>query len=849
MRRLKTLFLILTLMIPGITSATDYTLNTDTLTGEMAEAMHFLYKYLPLPDKSGYSPDFFLENVRSSLKAREEMPWGKKIPDNIWKHFVLPIRVNNENLDLSRSLFYEELKERVKGLSMKEAILEVNHWCHEKATYRPSDARTSSPLSTVSQAIGRCGEESTFTVAALRSVGIPARQIYTPRWAHTDDNHAWVEAWADGEWYFLGACEPAPRLDIAWFNAPAARGLLMNTNVFGEYQGPEEILASNPYITTINATSKYAPTGSLLVKVVDSAGKPVPGATINFCIYNYAEFYPAVTRRGDSEGRARLTAGLGDMVIWATDGNRFGFSKGRPGDEEITIILDKDSQWNGSFEMDVIPPAQSGTLPVVTPDEEALNSRRLLLEDSIRHAYTAGFFSAESVSLPAAELGISQDQLARILPEARGNGDMIVGFLRDIEPSLRPRALALLSSISEKDRRDVTLPVLSDNLYNTPSGNISSPLFNKYILSPRIENEGLVPFKAFFQAELNPDSVEIYRRNPAMLAEMVSRKINIDQESNPRSLRMDPRAVWREGKSDIISRNIMFVAIARSIGIPARIDPVTSKTQYADSSEQWIDVDFNGNIQVASPQGMAKISYTPSRRIDNPRYYSQFSISRITDGIPVQLEYDEEAGLKEIAPDGNIKLDEGQYLLTTGQRMADGSVLVKGVIFNIRKDEATDVPLEIRSREEALQVLGNLKSDAFYYDIKKGKEQKYDASGYYVLAFIAPGEEPSIHLLNDMAAAKEALEETGEPIVILFKSMDDYNRFDQNAYPGLPSNVTFAVDTDSRILSDLSDSLRLETSALPVTAIADRFNRIVFLSQGYSIGLGNRLAEAFRSLK
>ena len=114
---------------------------------------------------------------------------------------------------------------------MRDAILEVNHWCQEKVTYCPSDARTSSPLSCVSQAIGRCGEESTFTVAALRSVGIPARQVYTPRWAHTDDNHARVEAWADGKWFFLGASEPAADLNIAWFNA-RAKGMLMTTKVF-----------------------------------------------------------------------------------------------------------------------------------------------------------------------------------------------------------------------------------------------------------------------------------------------------------------------------------------------------------------------------------------------------------------------------------------------------------------------------------------------------------------------------------------------------------------------------------------------------------------------------------------
>ncbi len=36
-------------------------------------------------------------------------------------------------------VFFKELKERVKGMGMKDAILEVNHWCHERVTYQPSD--------------------------------------------------------------------------------------------------------------------------------------------------------------------------------------------------------------------------------------------------------------------------------------------------------------------------------------------------------------------------------------------------------------------------------------------------------------------------------------------------------------------------------------------------------------------------------------------------------------------------------------------------------------------------------------------------------------------------------------
>ena len=225
------------------------------------EALHFLYAYMPIADATDYTTAYHLRNVRTALETRKEMAWGKKVPELLFRHFVLPMRVNNEPLDSSRAIFFQELKGRVKGLSMQQAILEVNHWCHEHVTYEPSDARTSSPLQSMRTGRGRCGEESTYTVSALRAIGIPARQVYTPRWAHTDDNHAWVEAWADGKWYFLGACEPEPVLNLAWFNAPASRAMLMHTRAFGDYEGPEEVMLRTNNFTEINLIDNYGSTG------------------------------------------------------------------------------------------------------------------------------------------------------------------------------------------------------------------------------------------------------------------------------------------------------------------------------------------------------------------------------------------------------------------------------------------------------------------------------------------------------------------------------------------------------------------------------------------------------------
>ena len=206
------------------------------------EYIDFLYSSMPLPDSLVFPRAYWEANVAKTLEVRDKMDWN--IPEREFRHFVLPLRVNNEDLDNFRTVYADTLCRRVQGMSIGEAALEINHWCHEQATYRPSDSRTLGPEATIRSGLGRCGEESVLAVAALRAAGIPARQVYTPRWAHTDDNHAWVEVWADGEWHFMGACEPEPVLDLAWFNAPVSRAMLLHTKVYGkDYDGPEDVIS------------------------------------------------------------------------------------------------------------------------------------------------------------------------------------------------------------------------------------------------------------------------------------------------------------------------------------------------------------------------------------------------------------------------------------------------------------------------------------------------------------------------------------------------------------------------------------------------------------------------------
>ena len=818
------------------------------------EALEFLYAYMPLADVADYTPSFYLENVRASFRAREEMPWGKDVPELLFRHFVLPLRANNENLDGCRSVFYEELGPRVEGLSAREAILEVNHWCHEKVTYQPSDGRTLSPLAAVKTAFGRCGEESTFTVAALRAVGIPARQVYTPRWAHTDDNHAWVEAWADGKWWFIGACEPEPVLNLGWFNAPASRAMLMHTKVFGKYDGPEEVVLRSPNYTEINLIDNYARTARADLRVLSADGTPVDSARVDFGIYNYAEFYPAVAKYTDAAGKTFLTAGLGDMLAWASKGGRYGFAKVSFGtDSLVTVVLDHPAAEDVEVcRLDIVPPPENVQLPEVTPQMRAENDLRFAREDSLRHAYTATFLNRETAAEWVKEKGLP-GRAAAFLARSSGNAATLQAFLEEADD--KERALDLLGTLSWKDLHDVAPEELADS-YNA----------RESVLAPRVELEFLSPYKHFLRENVPADLAASFRPSgdsetaadaaAAAIVAWINANVTVDSEPLSWRIPMSPEGVWKGRVTDPRSRAIFFVALARTFGLDARKDPVTGKLQYRAAEGPWKDVDFEAESQGAAPTGTLILTHhAQADGIDNPSYYSHFSISRIReDGRTSLLSFDEGqvdmgGGVSFASFRNGVDLDEGTYLLVSGNRLADGSVPVTARLFTIRAGEKTIVPLEIRTVDDAVSVIGSFDAETpFLPDGETAPRSILSETGRgcYVAAVLGVGGEPTNHVLRDISAEKEALEAWGRPILLLTTSEEQMARLKTELAAGnfgtLPSTVRFGIDRNGNVLSRVTSNLDLRAGSLPVVFIADTFNRVLFVSQGYTIGLGARLS-------
>ncbi|MCM1319102.1 MAG: transglutaminase-like domain-containing protein [Muribaculaceae bacterium] len=208
-----------------------------TLPVEEADALEFIYHAIPLSDYMMYTPEVHLKDIRASLRAKREMPWAKSVPENIWKHFVLPSRVDSEYLDNFRASYYNELHDRTEALSMKESVAELAHWLRERVEIFPVEGRIASPKSAILNAAADPYELAILAVSALRTLDIPARIVY-PR---LDAQTSIVQVWVDGSWHTFNPFN----LDLP------VPGSELCALVYGDYAGPEKVLSHSKRISEI----------------------------------------------------------------------------------------------------------------------------------------------------------------------------------------------------------------------------------------------------------------------------------------------------------------------------------------------------------------------------------------------------------------------------------------------------------------------------------------------------------------------------------------------------------------------------------------------------------------------
>jgi transglutaminase-like putative cysteine protease len=726
---------------------------------------------------------------------------------------------------------------RIKGKDLEEAALEINHWCHEKVSYQAADIRTSAPMSTILSARGRCGEESTFTVAALRTVGIPARQVYTPRWAHTDDNHAWVEIWSKGGWHYMGACEPEPVLDRGWFTEPARRAMLVHTKSFGPFTGNENIINRFDDYTDVNNLGKYAITKKIFVKVTDRNNAPVKDAMVEYQLYNYAEFYPLAVVPTNEYGISQFETGLGDLLIWAHKGDQYDFKKISVAETDTLVLkISPKEPGQGNVDLDLNVPVVRSPLPDPSQVLIDQNSARINQENIVRQKYINSWMHASGAQALALKLKIDTARVRNIVARSMGNYKEISSFLTATPDSLLPYALSLLEILPDKDLRDTRENVFSDQIENIDfHTEFERKFFLDNVINPRVANELLVPWRRYFRTILTSLLVQNASHDPSIIIRYLNDSIRIDDDENYYQTPLTPVGVNTLKVTDRASRAICFVAICRSLGIPSRLEPGSNVPQYFINNK-WTDVYFSDQKQPDLKKGFIKLQSNDTRPV--PEYYIHFTLARFDDGRYNTLEYDYNRKISNFKDE--LQLSPGHYMLVTGNRLSDSRILSNISFFDLLENEHKTVDVKIRKEVTAKKILGKIDLNKInsLYPVSKTSQACSPDKGMVIL-WIDPEKEPTKHIFNDLPDLKPEFDRWGGKFVFLSDAPD----FEKAGAKGMPVNTFFGRDDK---LTVLKNNLKFNSSTeinLPVVVVTDKDGNILFLSTGYRIGIGEEILK------
>ena len=733
-------------------------------TPQEAILVRWYYATMPIGDAGAYPPALFWEIARHALRVRAMLSWCADLPEAVFLRDVAYYRINSEKIELSGPFFFTQLLPLVEGKSLRAAVLEINYWCARHAAYAASDGRTASPMTVYRSGRGRCGEESTFLVAALRSVGIAARQVYTPRWAHCDDNHAWVEAYVDGKWNFLGACEPEEVLNRGWFAAAASRALLLHARSFAAQptEGAGEKIGSEGVTTFYNATPLYADTKRLCLHVKTAEGIPVESAQVVLEIINMAEFFPLATLCTNQNGNVEIVLGKGDVMVCVRKENLFAQQLCKAEQVSCTIVLarqqtefwQQQTGWlNENF---TAPPAAKGHGEIPTAQQRVTHLQRMAQTAQQRAAWIASGYDAQKAK------DFSNEEA--LLHRASGNFKTLVSFLTKDNSPMRA---ALLHSLAEKDLLDVSEEILETHLQGAltyrhcvrmgtnPDGtarmaDAADEIFVPYVLCPRVLTEELTAFRDDILSFFSAQQQQAFLQSPQAVWQWIEQNVGYDAALDYKTLLTTPKAVLRLRQGNAASRTVLFVAVCRTFAIPARANPVTLQPEYYENGI-FVPVETN-----AEQRGDTTLLLTAGQS-DEWNYYKTWTLGYWNDNRFETLDYTGIAFENGTLTLKNLR--QGRYRLVCTTRMPNGSQYARVWTGVLAGGKTTR--LELALPQGTLQdfLMENALEEVAVQD-ENGSETTLRAflnTGNAMVAFLEEGAEPTEHVLNELIEQQDVL--------------------------------------------------------------------------------------------
>ena len=254
-------------------------------------------------------------------------------------------------------------------------------------------------------------------------------------------------------------------------------------------------------------------------------------------------------------------------------------------------------------EYDVVPPKDNMKFAVrLTDEQKATQQQRFDHAASLLHRKEGTFHTEQSAAQAAQALGLDgacAEYAAKALFDAKGNADEVHTFLQNAADSKQMQLRAkLLHQLTVKDKTDLKADILEQHIRLAPAqGDLPEEIYIPYLLSPRVEHETLTAFRRGLLDAFSAEQKEQFAADPHQLWAWILQHISSNDDREYGSLTTTPNALLKVGYGSHNSKKVLFTAICRTIGVPARINPETHAVQfYRDGGFHNVEQSEQGSV-------------------------------------------------------------------------------------------------------------------------------------------------------------------------------------------------------------------------------------------------------------
>ncbi|NCC44960.1 MAG: hypothetical protein EOM18_15595 [Clostridia bacterium] len=348
----------------------------------------------------------------------------------------------------------------------------------------------------------------------------------------------------------------------------------------------------------------------------------------------------------------------------------------------------------------------------------------------------------------------------------------------------------------------------------------------------------MTSYRKELRESFSEEDIERYQNDPRQIWKDIESNISTDPDEERASLITVPTAALKLRTASLMSKKILFAAIARSLGIAARLNPMD------DSMEYWMEGEYHAVLpeQVKTSCIMIKKPEAKAEGNQEWQYAHDWTIARRTDQgyVTIQLE-----GTAWDEDQMQIPAESGKYRVITVNRLPNGNIFEAECTFILGENDTKTI--ELRAREANL---GDMLENIAVYDfaLKDEADQevwmsKLSQGDRKVFVWLEESKEPTEHILNEIFDKKEAFQKHADQLNFIVRTKEARKQPTLARVLRAIDGIHIYYDDFKENINVLGRRMYVDFEKLPFVFMTAGSLNGIYAATGYNVGMADMLMK------